>query len=372
MEKIILRITLFFVVTICFTTTSCLQENDLKLPFKTFAPVDLHDGWEIATPAQEGIDAAELTAVYKEFHERGDLWQVRSLLVFRNNKLIAESYTKNPQEITQPVAIWSCTKQVVAILAGIAVEQGLIGSVSENLQTLLPEVIGRFPEKGEITLQNLLQMQSGIAFSNEGFGGESNQLLMQKPANSLDFILNLPKRSAAGEEFHYNDGDPHLVSAILQRHTGKSTKTWAEELLFSKLGMKNYDWVVYRDGITPGAFGIMATPREMARIGQLLLNKGLWKGEQIVSSEWIEEMTSVKITAEKANFHEKSFGYYWWIDEARGIVFMAGHGGQHVFVKPSKNLIIVSTADKTEDERFGFNLQKAFEIVDAIDSIVRN
>ena len=372
MEKIILKVVKSVLIISCVLLTSCLKEDDLKLPFKTFVPANLNDGWEISTPAQEGIDETELHNIYKFYHESGDLWQVHSLLVFRNNKLIAESYTKNPNEITQPIAIWSCTKQVIAMLTGIAIEQGFIDDVTDNLQKYLPEEISRYPDKGTITIQNLLQMQSGIAFNNDGFNGESNQLLMQKPTNSLDFVLKLPLHSSSGEKFHYNDGDPHIISAILQRQTGKTTKDWAAEVLFSKLGMKNYNWAVYKDGITMGGFGIMATPREMARIGHLVLNKGYWNGQQIVNSEWINEMTSVKISSEKANFHNGSFGYYWWIDEGREIVFMAGHGGQHVFIKPAKNLIIVTTADKTDDYgKFGFYLDKAFDIVDRIDKITK-
>ncbi|MDR0232523.1 MAG: beta-lactamase family protein [Dysgonamonadaceae bacterium] len=370
MEKIILKITSFTVIISCLVLTSCLQEPDLKLPFKTYVPVNLNDGWELSTPAQEGINETELQNIYKYYHESGDLWQVRSLLVFRNNKLVAESYTKDPTEITQPIAIWSCTKQVTGILTGIAIEQGFIDDVNDNIQKYLPEEIARHPDKGAITIQQLLQMESGIAFENGGFNGESNQLLLAKPSNSLEYILGLSMLYASGEHFYYKDGDPHLISAILQRQTGKTMKDWAEQVLFSKIGFKNYDWAVYKDGITMGCFGISTTPREMARIGHLVLNKGSWNGQQIVNPEWINEMTSVKIPKEKVNFFEKSFGYLWWIDEDRGIVFMAGHGGQHVFIKPAKNLVIVTTADKTDEYiQFGFNLDKSFDIVDRIDRI---
>jgi CubicO group peptidase (beta-lactamase class C family) len=370
MEKIILRIRLLTVIIFCVFLTSCLQEGDLKLPFRTLVPVNLNDGWELSTPTQEGIDEAELLNIYKLYHESSDLWQVRSLLVFRNNKLIAESYTKNPAEITQHHPIWSCTKQVIGILVGIAIERGFIDDINDNIQKYLSEQISRHPDKGMITVKNLLQMQSGIAFSNEGFNGESTKLLRQIPSNSLDFVLGLSMSHSPGQHYNYNDGDPHIISAILQQQTGKTTKDWAEEVLFSKLGMKNYDWLIYKDGITMGGFGIMTTPREMARIGQLVLNKGSWNGQQIVSSEWIDEMLTVRVSAEKVNWEGNSFGYQWWVDERRGIVFMAGHGGQHVFVKPSKNLIIVTTADKTDDySGFGFYIDKAFDIVDRIDNI---
>lgn len=371
MEKIILKTKLTALIISCVFLTSCLKEDDLKLPFKTYVPVDLNDGWELSTPSQEGIDEVELQKIYQYFHESKDLWQVRSLLVFRNNKLVAESYTKNPAEINRElVPVWSCTKQIMGILAGIAIEQGFINNVNDNIQKYLPDEIKRYPDKGVITIQNLLQMQSGIAFENDGFNGESNKLLMEIPSNSLDFVLGLSTFCKPNEQFNYNDGDPQLISAILQRQTGKTTKDWANEVLFSKIGFQNYNWIVYKDGITMGAFGISTTPREMARIGHLVLNKGNWNGQQIVNSAYIDEMTSTKVPKEKVNTYGNTFGYYWWIDESRGIVFMWGHGGQHVFVKPSKNLVIVTTADKTDDyDEYGFYLDKAYDIIDRIDKI---
>ena len=374
MEKIILKIISLTVIISCIILTSCLKEDNLRLPFKTYAPVDLNDGWELSTPAQERIDETALREIYKYYHESADLWAVRSLLVFRNNKLVAETYTKNTAEITQHIPIWSCTKQVMGILTGIAIEQGMIDDVNDPVQKYLPEEIARHPDKGAITIQQLLQMESGIAFSNDGFNGESAKLLREIPSNSLDFILGLPFSYAPGLQCHYNDGDPHLISAILQKQTGITTKDWANEALFSKINFQNYHWEVYKDGITMGAFGISTTPREMARIGHLVLNKGNWNGQQIVNSAWIDEMTSSKVSVEKFNYPGQpfSFGYLWWVDESRGIVFMGGHGGQFVIVKPSKNLVIVTTADKTDDwEKFGFSINKAFDIIDRIDNITK-
>ena len=341
-----------------------MKEDNLKLPFKTYLPIEINDGWELSSPSQEGIDETELQNIYKYYHQSKELWQVRSLLVFRNNKLVAESYTKNPNEITKPVAIWSCTKQVMGILAGIAIEQGFIDNLNDNIQKYLPEEVNRYPDKSAITIQHLLQMGSGIKYGQSGFNGETNKLLREVPSNSLDFILELPIYFLPNEQFHYNDGDPHIVSAVLQHQTGKTTKDWAEDVLFSKINMKNYDWAVYKDGVTMGGFGISATPREMARIGHLVLNNGYWNGQQIVNTEWIKEMTSSKVSAEKVNENGKSFGYFWWVDESRGITFMWGRGGQFVIIKPSKNLVIVITSDTNDEAN-----EKMLDIFDRIDRI---
>jgi len=132
--------------------------------------------------------------------------------------------------------------------------------------------------------------------------------------------------------------------------------------LFSKINFQNYTWAVYRDGVTMGGFGISTTPREMGRIGQLALNRGYWNGAQIVSSAWIDEM---KVPSNKVNI----FGYQLWVDENRGIAFMWGKGGQFVFVKPSKNLVVVTTADPTDSGDHAFSLEYALGIFDRIDNI---
>jgi len=368
MEKIVLRIILSFLL---FSFVSCLKENDLKLPFKTYLPVDLQDGWLISTPENEQINESELKNIYHYFHENKDLWQVRSLLVFRNNKLIAESYTKNINDITEPAAIWSCTKQVMSILTGIALEHRVIESIGDDIQKYLPEEVKRHPDKKGITIESLLKMQSGIAFENDGFNGESNKLLREIPGNSLDFILSLPVFSHQGIAFNYNDGDPHIISAIIQKQTNKTTREWAKEVLFSKLEMRNYDWITYKDGITMGAFGLFATPREMAKFGHLALNKGTWNGKQIVAPDWVEEMTASKVSAEDVNYYGTTFGYYWWIDEKHGIVSMNGHGGQFVLIKPSKNLVIVTTAEPNTQGDHQFLYPKALEIFERIDNIAK-
>ena len=366
MEKIVLKITLSLLL---FSFVSCLKEDDLKLPFKTYSPHDLQDGWLISTPENEQINGSELKNIYRDYHESNDLWQVRSLLVFRNNKLIAESYTKNIDDITKPTAIWSCTKQVMAILTGIALEYRVIESIGDNIQKYLPEETRLHPDKKDIIIENLLKMQSGIAFENDGLNGESNKLLREIPDNSLNFILSLPVYSSQGLVFNYNDGDPHIISAIIQNQTNKTTKEWAEEVFFSKLNMQNYDWISYKDGITMGAFGLLATPREMAKIGQLVLNKGIWNGEQIIGSDWIEEMTTSKVPDKDVNYYGTTFGYYWWIDERHDLVFMNGHGGQFVLIKPSKNLMVVMTAEPNTQGKHQFLYSTALEILERIDNI---
>jgi len=350
---------------------SCLTETPLKVPFQSYTPLNLSDGWNIANPADESIDGEALKDIYRYVHDDDDIWQIRGLLVFRNNNLVAESYMKNPNDRTNPGAIWSCTKQITALLAGIAHDQNLI-TINEPIPLYLSQV--QYTDKSEITIENLLTMKSGINFSNDGLNGETSQLLRQEPSNSLSFILGLGMHSSPGTKFHYNDGDPQVISAILQEKTGKTMRDWARDVLFEKIGITRLQWHTYKDGITMGAFGILTTPREMAKIGQLILNNGKWGDDQIVSNSWITEMTSSKVlnneTVEMINEKNITFGFYWWRDTERDIIMMLGHGGQYVFINKSKNFIVVITSEPNTQGNFELSLNKGLSIYDRINRIV--
>ena len=327
-----------------FMLTTCLTEN-LKMPFKTYTPSNLGDGWVIGKPDDRDInmDRNELKKIYEYIHEDDNIWQIRSLLVFRNGKLIAESYMKDNGDRTNLRPIWSCTKQVTGILAGIAIENGNI-HLDKTISDYLPQQVSssQYAEKSTISIENLLMMESGINWDNDD---DTSELLSEKTSNSLDYVLSHDMHSTPGTKFNYNDGDPHIVSAIIQETTGETMRDWARKVLFDKIGITRLQWAAYKDGITIGAFGILTTPRELAKIGQLVLNHGAWDGAQIVSTDWIKQMTEPKVSFSKTSDADISFGYYWWKESIRNISVMWGHGGQFIFLNEDKNLMMVTTAE---------------------------
>jgi CubicO group peptidase (beta-lactamase class C family) len=368
MEDFIMRkLTTTLIILLPFILASCLKEEPLKIPFQTYSPLDIGDGWEIAEPASVGIDGEALKEVYKYVHEEDNVWQIRSLLVFRNNKLVAESYTKDPKDRTNLHPIWSCTKQVIGILTGIAVDKNLI-SVSDKISAHLPQV-ANYPNKSEITIENLLMMKSGIDYNNDGYNGEDAKLAREIPANSLDFVLGLGMHSAVGTKYLYKNSDPHLLSAIIQEKVGKTTRDWAKDVLFDKIGVTNLEWRTYKDGITFGGFGILTTPREMGKIGQLVANNGLWNGEQIVSKHWLDEMTSAKVSPDETPYTGVGFGYLWWRDIQRNVDFAAGHGGQYILINRDKNLTVVITSERHPSGDYTLPVDTALSIFDRINRI---
>ncbi len=340
----------------------CLTEDPLNQQFNTFKPKEIGDGLVLSNPSTENVDSLALVNIYDNVYSDENLWSLRSLLVFRNGKLISEAYLKDSEDITTQHLIWSCTKQVMGLLTGLAIENGFIESINDSISDYFSSELTGHSDKANITIHNLITMQSGIDYDNDGAEGETDKILRQLPDNSVDFILSRPKNAAPGTEFHYNDGNPHLLSALIQKATGKPTDVWADEILFSKIEVKNYNWVRYKDGITLGGFGIETTPRELAKIALCVADSGKWKNQQIILNNWIEEMTKPQVETGG----DYSFGYFWWIDTSRNIYFMWGHGGQFVFIVPSKELAIVMTSIPNTQGDYQIQADEALPIVDMI------
>lgn len=353
----------FFFIMLLFLFSSCLKDDDLNLPYVSYKPVDIGDGLELSSPADEQMDSVALDAVYKEVYTDDNFWSLRSLLVFRNGKLVSEAYLKSESDITTKHLIWSCTKQVMGILTGIAIEKGLIADVDDSISNYFDTELINHQDKSAITIRNLITMRSGIDYNNDGLGAETDKLLRQIPDNSVDFILSLPVNAAQGTVFHYNDGNPHLMSAIIQKMAGEPTDEWADEVFFSKIEMRNYSWVRYKDGITFGGFGIETTPRELAKIALCIADSGRWKGRQVINSDWISQMTSPQVKDVNSDYY---FGYFWWIDTKRVIYFMWGHGGQYAFIVPAKNLVVVMTSIPNTQGDYQIQADEAFQVVDKI------
>ena len=356
----------FLILLFSFLSITCLTDDPLKIPFQSFTPVNLGDGWEIATPDEAGIDGEALKEVYSYVHEDNNFWQIRSLLVFRNNKLVAESYMKDRDDRTNLHPIWSCTKQVMGILTGIAIEKGFI-SINDTILDHLP-MVSKYPEKSEITIENLLMMKSGIKFNNSN---DNDKFGRGEKLDSLEYVLSFSMEATPGAKFRYKDADPHILSVIFQERTGKTTSDWAREVLFDKIGITRLEWVNFY-GNTFGAFGILTIPREMGKIGQLVANNGMWNGEQIVSKYWIDEMTTAKVPPNETHNIDIAFGYQWWKDIERNVNFTWGHGGQFILINRDKNLIVVITSERHPMDEFSLPVYDALSIYDMINGITTN
>lgn len=310
-----------------------LTDLPLKLDYDGSVPEALSDGWQVSTPEAEGFDAVALEAVYRDLFVEEHYPTVQSLLVVRHGKLVAEAYTRAPSDRARLHDLQSATKTVTSLLLGIALDKGLVSSVDQLVFDFIPEHFDDDPLKREITLRHALSMKTGLAFDND----EHTEELFWGKGSSLDFVLHRNMDFAPGARFYYHDGNPQLVSGVIQKVSGKTEEQFGRDYLFGPLGITDFRWDHHADGSTFGAFGLWLRPRDMARIGLMVARGGVWEGRRIVSAGWLAESVV-------ARNDEGDYGYYWWLRP--GNAFMAeGHGGQIIYVSKAQDLVVVITAD---------------------------
>jgi len=335
-----MRVKHLLLLLLCAVCVSCLKEELNTNPYKTTTPFDLNDGTETTSLTRAGIDSTALAAVYNEVDNAEELYPIRSLLVYRGNKLASEAYFQDATDIENQRIIWSCTKQFVGVLVGMALEKGLIEDINDPISKYLADEIKEYPDKADIRIVDLLNMRSGIGFSNDGVSGNTDKILREQPDDITKYILSQPMKYEPGTHFNYNDGDPQLLSAIIQKAAGKPLDEWADEVLFRKIGFENYTWVRYRDNVSLGGFGLKTSPRELGKFGNLVANYGKHNDIPIVDSLWIAKMWEPQIHG----FEDFSFGYQWWFNTKHNWSIAWGHGGQFIFIIPEKDLVVVVTS----------------------------
>ncbi len=328
---------LYLIIISFIFLSSCLKDENFKNEYTGFKPQQISDDWVLSTPGAENMDEALLEEAYKMVYSDERFLMARSLLVFRNGKIVAEAYPNNPKDIETIYNIQSCTKSFTSIVTGIAMYQGMIDSLDEKLYDIYPEYFDTDAKKQSITIADALQMQTGLEFDN----GYHTLRLYQTEENSIQYVLSQEYLFPPGTIVNYNDGAPQLISKVIERKTGKTLSNYAEEQLFKPLGIKDWKWESAKDGTTFGAFSLFLKPRDFGKIGQLLLFNGKWNNETIIDSAYLAEATKIKVSA---NFHSEPYGYYFWILPAFKGYAAFGHGGQFLLVVPEKKLVVVYTA----------------------------
>jgi CubicO group peptidase (beta-lactamase class C family) len=248
----------------------------------------------------------------------------------------------------------SVSKSVTSLALGIAIDRGLIRSVNEPIFSFFPELSDlRSVEKDRIRLVHALTMSVGLKWveATPATGDEDNDdSRMHMASDPCRYVLGLPVTAPAGQEFFYNTGALTLVSNIMRRATGRLLDEFAREALFEPLGIDRFEWARVRGDSDAGG-GLRLRPRDMAKIGQLVLAGGRWNDRQIVSKSWIEASTAPRLEATGPYF----YGYLWWLGRSlvngREVHWAAalGRGGQSIRILPALDLVVVETAGYYQD-----------------------
>jgi len=305
-------------------------------------------GWQTSSPEEEGMDSMALAELV-EFGARRILASpgvtpssmLDSLLVVRHGKIVAEAYYA-PYAPDTPHTINSCTKAVISTLTAIAWKDGLLDSPSHRVLDFFDRR-NLDDRKEAITVQSLLDMTSGIAWTEPLDGRPDSAIEMERSPDWVKFILDRPMSSAPGDVFNYNSGNPHLLSAIITKLTGMSALEYAKARLFGPLGINDVSWQNDPQGISNGGHGLYLQPRDMAKIGYLYLRNGAWEGKQLLPSAWIDKVTHATVDMHASWEPGLRYSNLFWAFPDKRVYMAVGYHGQVIMVFPDLDVVAVTT-----------------------------
>lgn len=307
--------------------------------------------WKTATPEEKGIDSGKLIEMIESIREEKK--DFHSILIIRDGYLVTEAYF-NPYSRDIKHNIFSASKSMSALLTGIAMEEGYIDSLRQPVLDLFPEyknaVKNLDDRKRSLTLFHLLTMTDGLEWVDGPYLArrKGDFLSLLTADDGIRYYLDKPVKEDPGTKWNYNSGSSYMLSAIIQETTGRSALEYAREKLFEPIGIWDAYWGSYQQGISNGGSEMFLRPRDFARIGHLVLNKGNWDGKQVIPSKWVRHATMRPQV--KVDFLEYGYCYQWYYDVSLPYksTSAGGLGGQYLFVIPDLDMVVVFTASLIE------------------------
>lgn len=346
---------LFFILVFI----GCKKQPTEQSGYSYTVPEKLDDGWEVTSLDEVNINKEiiqDVTGDIKENKFKG----IYGLLIVKENFLVFEEYF-NGYSVNSLHEIFSITKSVTSSLIGISIDKGFINNVDDRLLSYMPQYVDDISDEtmNEITLAHILTLTSGIEWDEETYSYSDPRNSETQMFNTFDwmkFVISRPVTHTPGTVYEYNTGSVHLLSAVIKNAVDSYADKFAEDYLFGPLGITTYDW--NKDfmnypctGATHG--GLRMKLRDLAKFGQLFLEKGNRNGNQIISQEWVIEST---VKHNEIPDRQNDIGYLWWLGQysinGKTVEYIVsyGYGGQTMYLVPEKDLIIIITCSAEGDE----------------------
>jgi len=266
---------------------------------------------------------------------------VASTMILRHGSVIAEKWwaPSSPDDVRE---LWSLSKSFTSSAIGLAISEGLL-TLDDRVVALLPddapEVID--PRLAALNIRHLLTMNTGH---------DAESLPEEDREANVDWarhVLGVPLAYEPGTHFQYNSGATYLLSAIIQRLTGQTLLEYLTPRLFEPLGIRDVSWLESPQGVSTGAFGLQARTEDIARFGQLILQRGSWNGSQVLPAEWVDEATRFQVPngdPAEPNDWTQGYGYQFW--RCRHNVFRGdGKLGQFCIVMSEQDVVVAITGN---------------------------
>ena len=288
-----------------------------------------------ATPESQGISSDLFAALLRELDASKDT-EMHHFMALRHGKVICECnfapYPKGMWHITH-----SMCKSITGMAIGMLIEEEKL-KLDENIYDIFSDQINALSKifRPVITVENLLTMTSGVTFNESGIVSGNDW---------LGSFLNASVNGKPGTEFQYNSLNTYVLSAIVTKRTGETLTEYLTPRLFGPLGITKYYWETCPKGITKGGWGLFLCAEDMAKLGQLYLQRGKWNGQQLVSEYWIEISTARHLKTQNDTY---GYGYQLWMEQRPGSFEYNGMLGQNVIIYPDMDMVLVTNAGNKE------------------------
>lgn len=306
--------------------------------------------------------AAPMDDALRAAFDAGQLEGLHSVYVLREGEVLAESYFSGEDErwgqnlglrdhgARELHDLRSVSKVITGLLYGIALSEGLVPDLDASLIAQFPEYadLAADPERQKILIRHVLTMQMGIQWDESlpYTSAANSEVAMELAPDRLRYVLEQPINGPAGGEFTYNGGATALLGALIARGAGMPLDAFAKARLFDPLGIKTFEWLGGNDGAPSAASGLRMTAVDLAKIGQLVLQHGIWDGEVVIDKEWLASSRSPQVQV-----GELQYGHHWWLAPGAAPAWTAGfgNGGQRFSVNEELGLVLVVFAGRYND-----------------------
>jgi CubicO group peptidase (beta-lactamase class C family) len=315
----------------------------------------------VARPALAQSTTESLDKRFAAIQQSGKANGLHALIVKQGDKLLFEHYGEGTDEIWgRPLGmvrfgpdilhdIRSVSKSVVALVYGIALAAGKVPPPEANLYQQFPEYreLGEHAGHDRLTIHHALSMTLGLDWEEIAISYDdprNSDIQMELSPDRLRFVLERPAVEAPGVKWRYCGGATALLGRLIEKGSGETLLAYSKRVLFDPLGFGSAEWTVGHDGEARADSGLRLLPRDMAKLGELVLAGGTWQGKRVVPAEWITRITTPVVTIDAG----RSYGYQWYMGDfpagtppqplhwTGGI----GWGGQYLLAFPKRNLVV--------------------------------
>jgi CubicO group peptidase (beta-lactamase class C family) len=362
-----IHLAIFGLLIIC--VVACGLANSYEVPQLG------EDGWPTASLVEVGLKEKQLMKVVDRIIG-GKYGEIHSILIAKDGKLVFETYFDGHDfdffgegfrgdSITfnedTPHNLASVTKIFTATVVGIAIDRGILPSVEASVFDYFPEYAYlNNATKKKLQVEHLLTMTSGLE-CNQGdvpINDERNDIIQIHLAEDpIEFVLAKPIVAEPGDRFYYSEADVNLLSYIVQRATDQRFDEVTQEMLFEPLGIDQAAWGFINPDMVWASGDLQLRPRDMAKLGQLYLNGGVWNGQRILSQAWVDEATKGRVAVDQPHLAQDwgdRYGYHWFRRTyaygggSTQVYLRTGWGGQAIIVFPEFDMVVVFTGGNYE------------------------